>query len=141
MRTAIAALLAVLLAFAAITWWALEWSEVAVLETRRPDGSIRSTHVWYATHGGELWLEAGTPENGWFLDIQHAPMISIEIAGDRREYRAEPVEAVSGHARIRSLLREKYGARDWWVGQLVDTSRSIAVRLLPPGESGGPSLR
>jgi hypothetical protein len=28
---------------------------------------------------------------------------------------------------------EKYGLRDWWIGLVVDTSRSIAVRLVPAG--------
>ena len=34
------------------------------------------------------------------------------------------------HERIRSLLREKYGLRDWWIGLLFDTSSSLAVELV-----------
>jgi hypothetical protein len=126
-----------LLAFVGLTWWALESSGVAVLETRRPDGSIRSTHVWYATHNGEVWLEAGTPENAWFQDVGGSPRVLLRIDGCSTEYFAKPVQESSGHTTIRSLLRKKYGARDWWVGLLFDTSRSVAVQLLPQSEGAG----
>jgi hypothetical protein len=40
----------------------------------------------------------------------------------------------SGHARIRSLIQEKYGGRERWLGLTVDTSRSVAVQLHPAKE-------
>jgi hypothetical protein len=126
-----------LLAFLGLTWWALESSGVAVLETRTPDGSTRSTHVWYVTHDGEVWLEAGTPENPWFQDVEGTPRVLLRLEGHFAESLAEPVREASGHTTIRSLLREKYGLRDWWVGVLFDTSRSVAVRLLPRTEDSG----
>jgi hypothetical protein len=53
---------------------------------------------------------------------------------------AQPLPNPSGHARIRMLLRRKYGWADAWVGLLQDTSESIAVRLYaPPG--GGRNAR
>jgi hypothetical protein len=127
-----------LLVFAGLTWWALESSGVAVLETQRPDGSTRSTHVWHVTHNGMIWLEAGTPENAWFQDVEGSPGVVLRLEGRSAEYLAERVRESSGHATIRTLLREKYGFRDWWVGLLFDTSRSVAVRLIPrAGGSGG----
>ncbi len=42
-----------------------------------------------------------------------------------------PKPGAAGHRLIRSLLREKYGWADVWVGLIQDTSQSIAVRLLP----------
>lgn len=129
----------VLAAFAAISWWALESDGVAILQTRRPDGSPRSTHVWYVTRDGELWLEAGAPGNAWFQDVRADPRVSLEIDGRVSTYRADPIPGEPGHAEIRSLMREKYGLRDRWVGGLFDTSRSVAVRLLPspPGDATG----
>ncbi len=127
----VATLLAV---FGATTWWALEAGGVAVIETRTTDDSVRFTHVWYTEPNGELWLEAGTPENGWFLDVQENPAVRFEANGHSARYVARPVEDPSGHDRIRSLIREKYGFRDRWVGLVVDTSRSVAVRLLPAEE-------
>ena len=137
MKHALVTVFLLLLAFVGLTWWALESSGVAVLETRRPDGSTRSTHVWHVTHNGEVWLEAGTPENAWFQDVEGSPRVWLWLEGPSTEYLAEPVRESSGHTTIRSLLREKYGFRDWWVGLLFDTSRSVAVRLLPQTQGSG----
>ena len=131
--TAVAVLLA---AFAATTWWALESGGVAVIQTRARDSSIRSTHVWYAESNGELWLEAGTPENAWFQDVQRSPELSFRATDRSQRFLAEIADDPSEHARIRSLLRDKYGFRDVWVGLLVDPSRSIAVRLVPAENRG-----
>lgn len=92
---------------------------------------MRSTHVWYAEPDGEILLEAGTPENPWFQDIQVSPVLGFRSEEHDARYSAHPVEDPSGQRRIRALLREKYGFRDLWVGLLVDTSRSVAVRLVP----------
>jgi hypothetical protein len=116
--------------FVLLTWWALESSGVAVLETQSADGSVRSTHVWYAEPDGELWVEAGTPENGWFVDVHEDPMVSFSTPERSGEYVAEKIPGDDTHLRIRGLLREKYGFRDWWIGVLFDTSHSVAVRLI-----------
>lgn len=131
LKNTLAIVAALLAGFAATSWWALEAGGVAVVETRAADGSVRSTRVWYAEVDGELWLEAATPESSWFKDLQRDPELTLEAGGESRRYVAETVERPSGHARIRSALREKYGLRDWWVGLLVDPSRSVAVRLVP----------
>lgn len=122
---------AALLALAAFTFWALESGGVATITTTRDDGSSRSTHVWYAVDGGDIWLEAGTPENGWFLDAQRVPEALVVIDGRPARYVVEPDRSATARERIRSLLRDKYGVRDRWVALLFDTSRSVAVRLRP----------
>lgn len=132
MKIAILGLVSALVAFATLTWWALESSGVAVLETRAPDGSLRSTHVWFAEPNGELWLEAGTPENSWYLDVQRDPQVSFSAPNRSGQYVAQRVGDPAAHDQVRSLLREKYGIRDWWIGLLFDTSRSIAVQLISP---------
>ena len=132
MKIAIVSLVSVLAAFGLITWWALESSGVAVLETRAPDGSLRSTHVWFAEPNGELWLEAGTPKNSWYLDIQRDPHVSFSSLQRSGQYIAQRVQDPGAHGQIRSLLREKYGVRDWWIGLIFDTSRSVAVQLVRP---------
>jgi len=129
LKLVVAAIAFLLGAFALSTWWALESSGVAVIETRAADGSPRSTHVWFAEPEGELWLEAGTPTNPWYQDILLEPTLVFSSTNRSGHFTAEPVEAADGHEEIRSLLREKYGLRDAWVGLLVDTSGSLAVRL------------
>jgi len=53
MRRALLVVVLLLLALVGVTGWALESGGGAVVETRRPDGSTRSTHVWYGTSKGE----------------------------------------------------------------------------------------
>ncbi len=122
---------ALALALGGMTGWALESGGVAVIETQTPEGGPRFTHVWYAEPDGELWLEAGTPENPWFRDVQENPAVTLKAKGRAGRYVAEPVDDRNGNSRIRSLMREKYGFRDLWVGLIFDTSRSVAVQLLP----------
>jgi hypothetical protein len=119
-------------AFLAVTWWALEAEGVAILRTSSLDGAPRSTHVWYVRDDGDVLLEAGAPENGWFADVERTPELRIvepdPLAG---RYSAKILANPDGHERIRALLRGKYGWRDRWIGILFDTSRSVAVRLTP----------
>ena len=120
----------IVLGFVLLTWWALECNNVAVLETQSADGGVRSTHVWYAEPDGELWIEAGTPENGWYVDVQQDPMVSFSSPERSGEYVAQPIPGDEAHLRIRGLLRKKYGFRDRWIGVLFDTSQSVAVRMV-----------
>jgi len=131
LKLGLIALGVLLAAFVAVTWWALESGDVAIVSTGPVGDDRRTTRVWYAETDGEIWLEAGTPENGWFVDLRTHPELVLEIDGRSQRWRAFPIDDPSGHPRIRSLLREKYGVRDWWVGLLVDTSKSVAVRLSP----------
>lgn len=98
-----AALAALALAFAAITWLALEQSGVAIAETRAPDGSLRRTHVWSVELDGRTWLEAGKPTNPWFADLQRGPHLRLTLDGVTREARAE-IDPHSS-ATIRAAMR------------------------------------
>ena len=126
-----------LLATGLFTWWALESGGVAVVRTTAPDGSLRSTHVWYVEPDGALWIEAGTPENPWFVDTQRDPRVAFSAETRSGDYLAQRIERLGARDRIRALLRQKYGIRDWWVGVLFDTSRSIAVELVEPSRADG----
>ncbi len=121
----------VLLLLGGITLLALEGQEVVVIRTTAAEGTARLTRVWVAPQGDELWLEAATPERPWYRDVLVSPRVALRRNGHFQAFRAEVVPNPQGHERIRSLLRQKYGLADVWVGFLQDTSRSIAVRLLP----------
>lgn len=114
---------------AAVTWYALEGHDVANLRTARADGAWRQTHVWVVEEGDSLWIEAATPERAWLLEAQAQPVVELVHAGATTRYRAVPEPGDAGHAKIRRLLRAKYGWADQWVALLQDTSRSLAVRL------------
>ena len=134
MTRLLVAVLALTLGLAALTGLALELGDVAVLITERPDGATRETHVWWAEHEAVLWVEAATPERAWLVEALAAGFVEVERDGRRERMRVERAAGPGAHARVRELLREKYGMRDWWIGLLQDTSRSVAV-LLHPGES------
>jgi hypothetical protein len=133
-RIAIGGLLLAL--FAALTWGALEAGGVGILETRRPDGGARRTHVWFAEAPGALWIEAATPDREWLLDIERSPRVILRWEGAAREFDAAAVPDPAARARLRALLRRKYGWRDRWVGLLQDTSRAVPVRLVPVAPPG-----
>jgi hypothetical protein len=131
-KRAALALLAAVAAFAALTAFALEAGEVAVVITTAPDGAARRTHVWFARVDGALRLEAGAPENAWFVDAQAQPRLTLALPGEPpRAFVATPLRDVASQPRVRAALHAKYGWRDAWVGMLVDARRSVAVRLDP----------
>lgn len=140
-RHLVIALVVLAVAFGATTLFALEGKDVAVLHTRDEAGEPRRTRVWVAESDGALWVEAATPERGFYRDLLLRPEIDVEHGGraQRMVARAEPGDA--GHQRIRAMLRDKYGWADGWVALLQDTSRSVAVRLdpaPPPAGTTGP---
>lgn len=130
MRTLLA-LLVVPLLFGAVTWVALEGNEVAVLRTRTPAGDFDETRVWVADADGAALIEAATPERAWYQSLRMQPEVELLRDGAPLRYRALPEPGPEGRERIRTLLRQKYGWADWWVGMLQDTSDSVLVRLEP----------
>lgn len=136
-RVFIVGIAAVVLAFAATTLVALEGKDVAVLHTRDDTGGARRTRVWVAEKDGALWVEAATPERGFYRDLLLRPELDVEHAGRAQRMIARPEPGPAGHDGIRALLRDKYGWADCWVALLQDTSRSVAVRLDPAPPPAG----
>ena len=117
--------------FAAVTLVALEGKEVVQVRTTTPDGGVRVTRTWIADDDGTSWLEAATPDRPFLRDVEQRPELELVRGGSVLTLRAVPVPGDAGHRTIRRLLAEKYGWADTWIGQLTDTSHSVAVRLDP----------
>ena len=64
-----------------------------------------------------------------FFEVETYPTLSFQSEERTGRYVAEPVPGAAPHTFVREQLRRKYGWRDRWVGLLVDTSASVAVRL------------
>lgn len=126
-------LAAVLVGTAGITYLALELGEVAIVETRTPNGAPRYTHIWYVQEGETLYLEAGHPNNPWVRDLEHLQTLTLSGEGISGEYLFEPRPNAIDHERIRQMMRGKYGWRDRWIGVAFDTSRSWLIELEPAG--------
>lgn len=133
---ALVLLVLVVASFAAITWVALEGNEVAVLRTRAPDGSYEQTRVWVVDAGGAAWIEAADPERAWYQSLRTQADVELLRGDVALRYRATPEPGPEGRARIRALLRDKYGWADWWVGLLQDGSESVSIRLDPLDATG-----
>jgi hypothetical protein len=121
---------ATVFALTGFTLLALEGNEVAILYTTSAAGE-RRTRVWVADHDGAPWIEAASPERGFYRDILIDPRVELKRNGERISYQALAFPGEQGHSLIRALLRRKYGWADIWVGMIADTSSSIAVRLEP----------
>ena len=131
MRLLLAIGILALLIFGAVTLYALEGHEVVVLRTTGDRRAPRETRVWIADEGDHAWIEAATPEREFYRDLLARPEAELVRGGTTARVRAEPVPGPEPHARLRALLRAKYGIADWWIGLLQDTSRSVAVRVAP----------
>jgi hypothetical protein len=130
MKRSLIALVGALVAFGVVTLIALEGREVVVLKTVDPGGHARETRAWIAEENGEPWIEAASPERGFYRDVIAGSAIEIDWRGGLRSYRAAPAPNPQGHQKIRRLLRAKYGWADRWIGLLADTSSSIGIRLV-----------
>jgi hypothetical protein len=119
------------LGFAAVTLVALEGREVVQLRTVTPEGGVRSTRTWVADAEGAMWVEAANVQRPFLLDLRAHPDIELVRGGTILPVRAVAVPGPDAHRKIRSLLAEKYGWADCWIGLLADTSHSEAVRLEP----------
>ena len=119
------------LGFAAVTLVALEGREVVQLHTITPEGGVRSTRTWVADADGAMWVEAANVQRPFLLDLRAHPDIELVRGGTVLPVRAVAVPGLDAHRKIRSLLAEKYGWADCWIGLLADTSHSEAVRLEP----------
>ena len=119
------------LAFAAVTLVALEGREVVQLRTVTPGGGVRSTRTWVADADGAMWIEAANVQRPFLLDLRAHPDIELVRGGSVLPVRAQAVPGLGAHQKIRTLLAEKYGWADCWIGLLANTSHSEAVRLVP----------
>ena len=131
LRRLAAVLAAAVLGFAGVTLLALEGREVVQLRTVTPEGGVRSTRTWVADAEGAMWVEAANVQRPFLLDLRAHPDIELVRGGTILPVRAVAVPGPDAHRKIRSLLAEKYGWADCWIGLLADTSHSEAVRLEP----------
>ena len=86
-----------------------------------------TTRIWIVEEAGQLYLEAGHPDNPWVLDLKGADQLELKGGGLDGRYSFRVV--ADDHDRIRALMRAKYGWRDQWLSLIFDTSQSQLVEL------------
>ena len=108
-----------------------ESGEVVVLETRDAAG-VHETRLWVVDDGGSVWLRTGDPNSPWLSRLRANPDVAVTRAGERREYRAVPVDDAATRDRINALTLEKYGAAEKILrAVMMDTSGVTPIRLEP----------
>ena len=124
----------VVMSFVGITFFALEYGDVAVVETMdKSTGKQRLTHIWHVQTGDQLFLEGGSPTNPWVQDLEYLSTIRLIGNGIDGEYAFVIRDDDDNHAEIRALMRAKYGWRDRWVGIVFDTSKSMLIEVVAEG--------
>ena len=129
MKRLASATFSLLLVLVAVTAVALEISGVVTVHTETSAGANRTTHVWFAEEDGTLYLEAGSPQNPWVVDLIDEKALRLSGQDLDGRYRFVLHTTPESHERIRRMMRDKYGWRDVWIGMLFDTSASRMIEL------------
>ncbi len=117
------------------TYGALEYSEVAIVETQQSQTDARRlTHVWFVCGDNYLYLEGGHPDNPWFKDLGKMSTLGMSRDGVQDVFEFKVYNNPESHQKIRSLMRDKYGWRDQWIGLLFDVSHSSLIELKLTGQ-------
>lgn len=129
-RVAALALALVLLVLGGVTL-IFEGGEVVALETRDAAGA-HTTRLWVVDHEGFAWLRTGDPGSPWLARLRTNPEVAVTRAGERRAYRAMPVDDAATRERVNALTLDKYGAAERLLrAATLDPARTTAVRLEP----------
>ncbi len=116
--------------------------EVVVVYLPTPRGTVHKTRLWIVDDGPSSWIHPGNANARWWIQHMDAnPTVEIDRRGQTRQYRA--LADPAAHAKVHQLLREKYGAADWWVRFLSGTDthsgllthgekcKAVSIRLEP----------
>ena len=146
----IVGLLVVVGLVAGLERYAAESGEVVVLQARNAAGDPVPTRLWVVDHDGRAYLRVGAGGSGWFDRLSADPRVAVTRASVSGQFVAVPDPAMSGA--VNTLMRDKYGWRDAFIGALVGgRDGSIPIRLDPAGshrpsvtpasETGSPAMR
>ncbi len=109
-----------------------ESGEVVVLETRDATGTAHETRLWVVDHEGFAWLRTGDASAPWLARLRTHPEVAVTRGGERREYRATPVDDAATREAINALELEKYGWRESVLRVAgMDPAGTTPVRLEP----------
>lgn len=98
--------------------------------TGRRSGRAHRIEIWFVGHDDGAYLLSDTGRSDWYRNLEHDPAVTLEIAGERCETTARPVERDDpSNAIVRPAMVAKY-ASTYEGGDLQDWSRTaFLVRI------------
>ena len=106
-------------------------SEVVTLVTVDARGTSYETQLWIIDNGDTQWLRAGNPDSPWAKRLRANSDVDLVRAGDRKPYRAIPVETTKARDRLNAAMAEKYGASNTLVSIWSDHEAVVPIRIDP----------
>ena len=86
-----------------------------------------TTRLWVVDHDGSAWLRSGDPGSAWFQRINSNAAVEVERNGKR--FAAKVAPDVAYRDLINALMRQKYGAADWFIHALLGRGDATPIRL------------
>ena len=108
---------------------AAESGEVVVLTTVDAGGEAQTTRLWIVDLKDRQYLRAGMPQAGWYQRLLANPSVKVRRGDMNRAYQATP--ELARVAEVNSLMGEKYGWANAYIGFLFGRAESVPVRLEP----------
>ncbi len=103
-----------------------------VLRTFDERGQPHDTVLGVLEDQGTLWVESGHHFRGWYHRLTRNPDVELIRNGDTRPYRAVPVDTPDAERRIKELMKERAGARGYYLSRFLLLFAPIKpVRLDP----------
>ena len=86
-----------------------------------------TTRLWVVDHDGSAWLRSGDRGSAWFQRINSNAAVEVERNGKR--FAAKVAPDVAYRDLINALMRQKYGAADWFIDALPGRGDATPSRL------------
>ncbi len=113
----------------AIQGYAAESGEVVVVRTLDDAEKPQETRLWVVDDIGNAWIRAGQPGAAWLLRLQVEP--DIEIMRGDRTLAVRGIPTPEARERINTLMAEKYGWADRFIGFFFSRDHAVPILLQP----------
>jgi deazaflavin-dependent oxidoreductase (nitroreductase family) len=79
--------------------------------TGRRSGALHRIEIWFVAHDDAVYLLSNSEGADWYRNLLARPEVTLEIADERRQTAARPVEASDpANGVVRAAMVEKYQA-------------------------------
>jgi deazaflavin-dependent oxidoreductase (nitroreductase family) len=114
--------------------WPAQWASEPFLyltTVGRRTGRPHRIEIWFAAHGGRLYLLSGGRERAdWVRNIRASPRVTVELGDETHVGVAHVVEAGAAEDRLaRQLLLAKYAGSEDDLDQWGRTSLPVVIEF------------